>query len=102
MLRIPDVTVEILAIPKRSRTAKDRIGATGAELLPGLDDLAQVGGPVRADEHMRMVGHDAPGLQLIPATVAEKEAALEDLGDVGSGQPALARSAEASIRRRRS
>lgn len=64
-----DEMVEILALPERSRSAQQAIGAMRGIRLPGMKDVFQTVRLVRGKQGVRMVGHHAPSEKIVSLAV---------------------------------
>jgi len=85
-----DDVVEGFALPERAGALEGLVDVVGAAAFPVADDFAEgvvLGG---FDEGVEVIGHDAPGVELIGGAVAGEESRDKEVGAGGAGEEAFA------------
>src|SRR6266478_5163387 len=78
--------IEILALPKRTRPAKKSVCLVSGIGLPGMQDAIETMLSQRGNQHMYVIGHDAPCQQAIAPAMKVAESLGGNAGDARVAQ----------------
>ena len=77
---VADEVVEGVLLPETTRGAETAVQVGGGEAFPGFA-LAQHGVTIwKADEHVKVIGHDDEAVHLVAIAVEVEQAVMHDLG----------------------
>ena len=90
VLRVANQPVEIVLLPKFSRSSQPLVDLVGGETLPGVHHCLQGMSIVNCDQHMDVIRHDHPGVMGVAPTFKMTKALCHDATHPELTQQALA------------
>ena len=88
MAFIPNEPVEIVSVPEWPAATERTVRLFGGERFPGMDDGAELVCTYRLDDHMHVVGHDAPREDAIASPIEMQDCVFDKARDGRILEPA--------------
>ena len=88
MAFIPNEPVEIVSVPEWPAAPECSVRLFGGERFPAVDDGAELVCTYRLDDHMHVVGHDAPGEDAIALPIEMQDRVFDKSRDGRILEPA--------------
>lgn len=88
MMLVSDVAIEVVIIPKLPPPAEHPIGLFRGVGSPGMEYPPERMARDHFDQAVNMIGHDAPGQQVVALAIKMQQCVLDQFGDSGIAQEA--------------